>query len=184
MEERNCSCLGVCVCVFFPLPYSREESFVRILYLFQVENGTTLFVCGKAWLVSCGDLFLGVFFFLPLQLIAERTFSLALCGWLKGQKRSVGLYSRRVISVCKSGWLLRRLHVLPIRHIIRFFFALLIAVKTSSLELCIYSKPKRSTLFVREKAWSVSCELGTAPPIVQLSHGKFFFTTASQRYLF
>jgi hypothetical protein len=178
-------CVCVCVCVYFyPFAYSQKVLFVRILYLFKVQNRTTLFVCGKAWLVSCGDLFLGVFFFFPLQLIAERTFSHALCGWLKGQNRSAGWYSRRVVSVCKSGWLLRRLHVLPIRHANRFFVALLIAVETSSLELCIYSKPKRRTLFVREKAWSVSCELGTAPPIVQLNHCKFFFTTASQRYLF
>ncbi len=77
-----------------------------------------------------------------MHLIAERTFSVALCAWLKGQKRSDGSYPRRVISDCKSGSLLRRLHVLPIPHVISFFFPLLIAVKTSSLEVCIYYKPK------------------------------------------
>ncbi len=61
---------------------------------------------------------------------------------LKGQKRSSGLDPRRVIGHCKSVSLLRRLHVLPIPHVITFFFPLLFVVKTSSLELCIYFKPK------------------------------------------
>jgi hypothetical protein len=91
-------------------------------------------------------------FSFPVELIAERAFSLALCGWLKGQKGSPGLYLRRVLSDYKSVSLLRRLHVLPIPHVISFFFPLLFAVKTSSLELVFIFNQNRITLFVREIA--------------------------------
>ncbi len=139
--ERKGPLLGVCFFFFFPFRHSREECFFRTLYLFQVKNWIKPFVCEKAWRASCVGLFLGVCLF-SVQLISERTFALALCGWLKRQKRSPGLYPRRLITDCKSGSLLKRLHVLPIPKVISFFFHSVIAVKTSSLQLCIYYKPK------------------------------------------
>jgi len=81
-------------------------------------------------------------FIFPVQLIAGRSFSLALCAWLKGFKRSAVMYAWTVISHPECGSLLRRLQVLPISLVIGLvFFTLLIAVKTSSLELCVDYKP-------------------------------------------
>jgi hypothetical protein len=120
---------------FSPLRHSRENFFVRTSYFFQVKDRTLLFVCEKVWSLSCVGLFLGVCLF-PVQLIAERSFSLALCAWLKGQKRSAGLYPWRVISHRESGSLLRQLQV-NVFSDQGFFFTLHVPVKTTSLELYV-----------------------------------------------
>ncbi len=81
VEERNCPLLGE---FFFlsPLRHSREDSFVRTLYLFQVKNRTTPFVCQKAWSVSCSGLFLGVCLVFPWSsLLRGRFRSLFAVGW-------------------------------------------------------------------------------------------------------
>ncbi len=122
----------VCVCSFSAFLTLVRIPFFEFCICFKSKTGPPcLCVCVCVWESVISELRRFVPwcpFFLPLLLIAERTFSLALCGWLKGQKRSAGLCSRRVISVCRSVGLSRRLNVLPIRHVIIILFPLFIAV--------------------------------------------------------
>jgi len=88
MDERICSLLGVCVCVYFPhFSHSREDSFFRALYLFQVKNRSTPFVL-ESVISSCVGLFVGVSLFFPCSSLS------------RGRFRSLGWKACKGVPVC------------------------------------------------------------------------------------
>jgi hypothetical protein len=136
-------------CVFFFPPSSLSWEFLCLNFVFVSSQRPDHVVCVWESVISeLRRLVSWCLFNFPVQLIAEGTFSLALCAWLKGQKRSACLNRRRVISDCKSGSLMRRLHVVPIPNVISFFSPCSLPWRLLRLNFVFITNQNRSTLFV------------------------------------